>query len=173
MAGNVDMNYRADDHSIISDKDVMELVWKYFEHHGNQRLTHINFFTVLSSALIVLQFSIITNQEDISLIPAALGIIQCIIAFVFYKIDDRTMFLVKQAEKVMIEIERHYSFSNNEEHINNLKIFTKEVIATKEAKHKSKFCWTKQISHRVSYRILLVLFSIVGIIGSVLGFIYY
>ena len=157
--------------SQISDKDVMELAWRYFEHHGNQRLTHINFFTVLSSALIILQFTILNAGESVCYIPAMLGIIQCVVAFAFYKIDDRTMFLVKHAEKIMIEIERHYNFYNDEDYSNALKIFTNEVVATQSAKQNSKFCWTRQISHRYSYRILLVSFSIMGILGSVLGFV--
>lgn len=158
--------------SEISDRDVMELTWKYFAHHGNQRLTHINFFTVLSSALIILQFTIINSQEGTSYIPAAIGVIQCIIAFVFYKIDERTMFLVKGAEEAMKEIERHYSFYNNKKYSNSLKIFTNEVVATKSSKQNKCFL-TGQISHRISYRILLSSFSAIGILGGILGFIKY
>lgn len=156
----------------ISDKDVMELIWKYFAHHGNQRLTHINFFTVLSSALIILQFTIINSQDGICYIPAAIGVIQCIIAFVFYKIDDRTMFLVKRAEEAMKEIERHYNFYNDRKYSNSLKIFTNEAIATKGLKQHKCFL-IRQISHRYSYRILLSSFSAIGILGGILGFIKY
>lgn len=155
----------------ISDKDVLELAWKYFEHHGNQRLTHINFFTMLSSALIILQFTILNATEFVCYVPAMLGIIQCVVAFVFYKIDGRTMFLVKHAERVMIEIESRYNFNNDEDYSNALKIFTNEVTATQNAKQNTKYCWTRQISHRYSYRILLVSFSVMGILGSVLGFV--
>lgn len=164
------MNNKSHLNSEISDRDVMELTWQYFAHHGNQRLTHINFFTVLSSALIILQFTIINSQEGTSYIPAAIGVIQCIIAFVFYKIDDRTMFLVKHAEEAMKEIERHYNFYNDRKYSNSLKIFTNEVITTKSSKQHKCFL-TKQISHRISYRILLLSFSAIGILGSILGFI--
>ena len=154
--------------SSISDKDVMELAWKYFEHHGNQRLTHINFFTLLSSGLLISQFTILSTQNSWSYTPIILGIIQGIVSFVFYKIDERTMFLVKHAEKVLISIESKYDFIQNNKYIDSLKIFTNEVDATLEDKDKKMFL-KKQISHRISYRILLASFALTSLIGSIWG----
>lgn len=167
----IKMNHTTDTYSEISDKDVLDLIWKYFEHHGNQRLTHINFFTVLSSALIISQFTIINSQKVVCYIPMILGVIQCIISFVFYKIDDRTKFLVKHAEETITEIERHYNFYNDKEYSKRLRLFTNEVTATREARQYSKCFLFKQISHRLSYRILLASFSVIGLLAGLLGFI--
>lgn len=154
--------------SQISDKDVLELIWKYFEHHGNQRLTHINFFTVLSSALLVSQYTVLGTNNNLLFAPIVIGIIQINVSFVFYKIDERTMFLVKHAEKVMVSIESTYSFSDDKGYINSLKIFTNEIEETNKAKKEKNFL-LRQISHKKSYRILLISFAVMGVLGSIWG----
>lgn len=154
--------------SQISDKDVLELIWKYFEHHGNQRLTHINFFTVFSSALLVSQYTVLGTNNNLLFVPIVIGIVQIIVSFVFYKIDERTMFLVKHAEKAMVSIESTYSFSDDKGYINSLKIFTNEIEETNKAKKEKSFL-LRQISHKKSYRILLISFAVMGVLGSFWG----
>lgn len=160
---NVD-NFR----SQISDKDVLELIWKYFECHANQRLTHINFFTFFSSALLVAQYTVLGTNNSLLFAPIVIGIVQIIVSFVFYKIDERTMFLIKHAEKAMVSIESTYSFSDDKEYVQSLKIFTNEIEETNKAK-KEKNNLLRQISHRKSYRILLISFAVMGILGSIWG----
>ena len=154
--------------SQISDKDVLELIWKYFEHHGNQRLTHINFFTVFSSALLVSQYTVLGTNNNLLFAPIVIGIVQIIVSFVFYKIDERTMFLVKHAEKAMVSIESTYSFSDDKGYINSLKIFTNEIEETNKAKKEKNFL-LRRISHKKSYRILLISFAVMGVLGSIWG----
>ena len=152
----------------ISDKDVMELIWKYFEHHGNQRLTHINFFTVFSSAILVAQYTVLGTNNNLVFAPIVLGIVQIIVSFVFYKVDERTMFLVKHAEKAMVSIESAYNFAEDKGYINSLKIFTNEIEETNKAKRERNFL-LRQISHKKSYRILLISFAVMGVLGSIWG----
>lgn len=154
--------------SQISDKDVLELIWKYFEHHGNQRLTHINFFTVISSALLVSQYTVLETNNNLLFAPIVIGIVQIIVSFVFYKIDERTMFLVKHAEKAIVSIESTYGFSDDEGYIDSLKIFTNEIEETNKAKKRKNFL-LRQISHKKSYRILLISFAVMGALGSFWG----
>ncbi len=154
--------------SQISDKDVLELIWKYFEHHGNQRLTHINFFIVFSSTLMVFQYTVLGTNNNLLFAPIVIGIVQIIVSFAFYKIDERTMFLVKHAEKAMVSIESTYSFSHDKGYINSLKIFTNEIEETNKAK-KEKKIFFRQISHKKSYRILQISFAVLGVIGSIWG----
>ena len=142
----------------INDKDVFQMLWNYFVIHGNQRLIHINYYIALSSALIVLQLTIIGNAKYSGYISYLLGILESILSFIFYKIDERTKFLVKHAEDSIKIIENYYNICGCQELCDAFKIFTTEEIVTTKVKE-GKNWLVNQYSHRVSYNFIMVLFS--------------
>ncbi len=71
-------------------------------------------------------------NSSLYFVPLILGIIECIISIVFLKIDERTRFLIKHAEKAIIAIENKYYFRGDSDYSNAFKIFTNEVSISSE-----------------------------------------
>jgi hypothetical protein len=151
----------------ICEKEVLTLTWNYFQFHAQQRLTYINFFVILSSALTVAQYTIISSSARIYFVGILLGVIECIISYVFYKFDERNKFLTKHAEDTIKLIESNYSFSEKEDYLENVKLFTVEEIITNLNMENNK----SFLSHSQSYKLLLIFYSLVGIIGSLISLI--
>lgn len=144
-------------------------MWKYFEHHGNQRLVHINYFSVLSSAILLAQYSALSLTKEYFYVSLILGIVECVIAFVFWKIDERTVFFIKHVEGAIKALESRYQFSEDERYNDVFKVFINEEQKTKQIRVVKTLSFKRQISHRKAYRILLISFSIIAIIGSAIA----
>jgi hypothetical protein len=110
-------------------------------------------------------------NSSLYFVPLILGIIECIISIVFLKIDERTRFLIKHAEKAIIAIENKYYFRGDSDYSNAFKIFTNEVSISSE-KNRGIFFLKRQISHRISYKILVFSFLVISIIGSIISVIF-
>ena len=152
----------------ITKKDYLNISWHYFQQHAQQRIGYFNFFLLFSSFLTAAMVSIIKDKSVLmAFIGVALGIMQIIIAFIFWKIDERNKALTKNGENTIKQLENECRsndpsfptlFISEEEQTKRQK---KDEIETK------KSIFLKQISHSKAFIWIFLLFGIWGIVEVV------
>ena len=90
------------------DKE-LEHLWKYFEIHSVQRMSLINYYFFISVAMlsglgIVLQ----STKNNFSILGGLISILIILTSFIFWKLDQRTSYLIKFVEKRLEEYETTY-----------------------------------------------------------------
>lgn len=89
----------------FSWSEAREHAWNYFELHATQRISMFNFF-VVASGLIATGIGASTHASGLpSLTGVFLGGLLLLLSIVFWKIDQRTSFLIKHAEQALASIE--------------------------------------------------------------------
>jgi hypothetical protein len=92
----------------LSDKEILDHAWKYFTVHASQRLLLFNVFVVSSGAVVAGLAACLQKSGFFPALGSGLGCLLVLNAFVFWKLDQRTSFLVKHAEEALTEIERTF-----------------------------------------------------------------
>ena len=86
-------------------QDGHDHAWRYFEIHSNHRMSMFNFFTVLSGLTVAGIGATLQGTPKFSAIGVLLGIALALLSYVFWKLDQRSSFLVKHAECAQSRIE--------------------------------------------------------------------
>lgn len=89
----------------LTDADFYQQACSYFYYHAEQRTTMINFFIAVFGAAIALYGSLLSDYTWGSVLVATF---MTIVSVVFYFIDLRNRFDVKQSQNVIEQIERDY-----------------------------------------------------------------
>jgi len=144
----------------ITDKDWLDIVWKYFQMHSQQRILHFNYFIVFST-IITTAFITTIQTSHLNYFPnLIIGFIQIFLSFIFLKIENRNKFLIKHAENIIMKIEKD-TFPNED---TNFSLFSSEIIETIKRKKtiKNKLFFQKHLSHGYSYKVIYIAFLIIG-----------
>ena len=120
----------------ISSDQAVEHAWKYFELHSNQRITLFNYFLFIMAGMGTAVGITLQASNKFSYVGIFISIFIIIVSVVFWKLDQRTSFLIKQSEQVFKKLERNSSidigiFCNedaNLERANKDKIFTNKIV---------------------------------------------
>ena len=153
----------------IKEKEVLDLAWKYFQQHAQQRIGYFNFFVVFSVLMTTGLLTTFQEKFAAHFIGIAIGLILSLISFIFWKIDERNKYLTKHGENAIKEIEKKYHFDIQFEDLNKLQIFSCEENTTCELKS-TEGClpfYRRQISHSKSFNIIFLVFFLIGIFGSI------
>lgn len=82
----------------MEEKDFIDILWKYFELHSNQRMQMINFSLVVHSLLITVLIGLFTSNSAVDL--TQYKILVCIslivFSFIFYMLHHFTSFYRKK-----------------------------------------------------------------------------
>ena len=135
--------------------------WKYFELHANQRIALFNFFLVLSGFIATGLAAAVQAAGLLLLVGAVLGSLLSLVSFIFWKLDQRVSFLIKNSEKVLIELEGVFSESSTS-------LFSKEVALTKRAKSSGSF-WSQHWTYGRCFRTMFLIMGVLGVLGSCLS----
>ena len=133
-----------------------EHAWKYFELHANQRIAVFNFFLVLSAGMA----ATLQGSQRFALLGVGLGVLLVVVAFVFWKLDQRVSFLVKHAESALAQIEGAFPDPS-------LQLFHQEPSKTAAAKDASGL-WGRLWTYGQVFRLLFWAMALFGIVGAVL-----
>lgn len=136
--------------------NIREHLWKYFELHSGQRMSLINFYLVFITALGA-GIAATYQSRAYLLINIFLSMFIIVITFIFFKLDQRTTFLIKHAEIALKKFE-------NENHYNEFSLFSNEALSysTNNAKWLNKnMSYTKLFN---SIYIIITLLTIVNIL---------
>lgn len=90
----------------MSDKDYMEILWKYFELHSNQRMQLMNFYIVLESLLIAGLISLLSADKDLMIWECGVCIAIVFFTLIFYGLDRRTKQMIKLCEDCIKILEK-------------------------------------------------------------------
>ena len=89
----------------LTDTDFYQQACSYFYYHAEQRTTMINFFIAVFAAAIALFGALLAEYTWVSVLVA---IFMTIVSVIFYFIDLRNRFDVKESQNVIEQIERDY-----------------------------------------------------------------
>lgn len=133
----------------MNSEKIVEHVWKYFEIHSQQRMTLFNFFLLVVGGIISALGFCLQSDKDLNSLIHMLLIILIIISILFYKLDQRTSFLIKRSEKNLIELER--SFNNGQ-----INLFTNDDLDLENENKNRAFnkIWTYGYIFRLTYMIV-------------------
>jgi hypothetical protein len=88
-----------------SAKDMLEHAWRYFSLHAQQRLSLFNYFLLASGSVVAGLAACLQRSGLFQILGTGLGALLVLISFVFWKLDQRSAFLVKHAEEALTELE--------------------------------------------------------------------
>lgn len=97
----------------LSDSDFYAQACAYFYYHAEQRTTMINYFVAIFAACLALYGTLLAEYSWVSALVAAF---MTIVSVVFYFIDLRNRFDVKESQNVIEQIERDYEMDKVHEH---------------------------------------------------------
>lgn len=106
--GDVDKHAAHD----LTDKDFYDQACSYFYYHAEQRTTMINYFIAVFAACIALYGSLL---EDYPLASTLVSVFLFVVSLLFFSIDLRNRFDVKQSQAVIAQFERDYDADKIEE----------------------------------------------------------
>jgi len=151
----------------IQEKEILDLSWKYFQQHAQQRISFFNFFVIFSGLMTTALITTFQEKFSAHLVGIGIGLMLSFISIVFWKVDQRNKFLTKIGEEAIKELELNYQFNNVYPNIDKIKIFTYEGIQTQNLKgHKWWKIFTKQFSLGLLFNFIFLLFFSIGLIGA-------
>ncbi|QNW91633.1 hypothetical protein IC799_01070 [Acinetobacter seifertii] len=144
----------------MNSEKLVEHVWKYFEIHSQQRMTLFNFFILVVGGIISAIGFCLQSEKDLGFLIDVFSITLIVISFLFYKLDQRTSFLIKRSEKYLIKIEQSYLNSQ-------IEIFSKDNSDLEDENDKRSInkIWTYGYIFKLTYMLvgfLAFFFLLVG-----------
>ena len=100
-----DHSRKENDRHDLTDKDFYTQACSYFYYHAEQRTTMINFFIAVFAAAIALYGSLI---KDYTLASMLIAVFLLVVSVLFFMIDLRNRFDVKESQSVICQFERDY-----------------------------------------------------------------
>ena len=137
----------------MADDKRLEHAWNYFELHAQQRISVFNYFVVLSGILAAGLAASVQGPERLASVGVALGALLILLSFVFWKLDQRTAFLIKHAEEVLKACEP-----------TTAPLFSDEETKTDTAKAQTSI-WT----YGRSFRTIFLVIGAAGLAGAILS----
>lgn len=89
----------------LDTNQLLDYYWKFFELHSSQRMQMINYYITIEVVLIGAYFTLEFNNCTVSWHQRTVSLAIMFISIVFYLLDRRTVFLIKESEKSIIGIE--------------------------------------------------------------------
>lgn len=141
--------------------------WNYFELHAEHRIKAFNFFSVYS-VLIIGAFSTLISRGGVQfgyfLLPASM----IFFSFIFWKFEERTRMLVKNAESALIYLDK--AFLKEAASNSPLNLFQNDDKNTRDL---VKWPLSKgYFSYSRVFRWVYLFMGIVGILGVLLCFLH-
>lgn len=143
----------------ISSDQAVEHAWKYFEIHSNQRTTLFNYFLFIMAGLGTAIGVILQGDIKYSFVGIFLCCFVSLVSFLFWKLDQRTSFLIKQSEKVFKLLERNSSV--------DIGIFCQEDCNL-DRENESKIWLDKIITYGKIFRWTFFITGCIGYLGCII-----
>lgn len=141
---------------------MQEYAWKYFELHSQQRITVFNFYITIISLLMAGSGICLQQGKNLIYLTSALGLFVIFITFIFYKLDSRVSFLIKNAEEALRKAEANYDKVEMKifTHDHNNENFNKTIRSS----------WTYGYCFRLSFAIISYIGFMLSITPMVITF---
>lgn len=142
-------------------RNASDHAWRYFELHAGQRMTVFNFFTVLTGLIAAGIAASIQGSLRFAIVGLVLGGVMVLLAFVFWKLDQRVSFLIKRAEDAQALAERHFL-------PDEIQLFSSEPCAMSRAQA-GRSRLVSQWTFGASFRLVFVMAALIGATSSALS----
>lgn len=153
----------------IEAKDVFNMTWNYFQQHAQQRIAYFNYFVVFQVCMTTGLLATFKPEFEAYFMGVGIGLLQILISFVFWKIDERNKFLTKHGESALIEFEKKYPFLKyDNSNPSPIFLFSSEEVHTKRLREaqNEKRIWKRQMSHSKCCNLMFIIFAIIGVFGA-------
>ncbi len=151
-----------------SIKERRDYALGYFQLHANQRMTSFNFFVVIAALLTTALAGTFDKEFEYHLVGAVLGFSLVLIAFIFWKLDERVGYLVKHAEASLKEIETLWLEQDAGTAGNQLRLFSAEEEKTERMRSKHSWNpWAWQLSYATCFGWVYLVFGALGLFGAI------
>ena len=133
-------------------------------------MASFNFFVVIASLLTTGLVTTLERNFEYYFIGVCLGISLMIIAFVFWKLDQRVRYLIKHAEEALKHIEESHVAGSSADLVERVALFSAEEKKTEmiRSTHSWRF-WNWQLSYSDCFAFVYGLFSAFGLIGGLVS----
>src|SRR3990167_8674432 len=123
----------------------VKICFAYFDSHSRQRFSFVNFYIIISTALLY-SISFIRGENPIYWIVIIAHIFELVITFIFWRLECRSKFLIDNSERVLKNIEK--SFFTDQASRDEFSLYSHEEGETGKQKN-NRCCWVR---HPVTYR---------------------
>jgi hypothetical protein len=148
-----------DTKSVLSSKDELDHAWRYFELHAGQRMSMFHYFLIVFGLAAAGLAGCLRASGALTLVGAVLSLVLVVISYTFYKLDQRTAFLIKHVEALMQELENTIPG-------HTIRVFASESESTASARAMRNL-WT----YGFAFRFVFIVSGCVGMLGAVLALI--
>ena len=92
--------------SLLKPREIQQYLWDYFALHANQRMSVFKFFITL--AVFVTATLVAAVVQGHHMVGMWLGLLLVCIAAAFWKLDERTRYLITNSEDALKDMEARY-----------------------------------------------------------------
>lgn len=144
-------------------KQQRDYAWSYFALHANQRMGSFNFFVVIAALLTTGLVGTLKSDFQQHVIGVPLGVGLSVIAFVFWKMDQRVQYLIKHAETALKAIEANWPADSGAPSVS---LFRLEEEKTDSARKANPWPWQWHLSYANCFGAVYLIFGLLGLGGA-------
>lgn len=146
-------------------KEQRDYAWNYFQLHASQRMSSFNFFVVIAALLTTVIAATFKTDCTNHWLCVPLGMSLSVISYVFWKLDQRTRFLIKHAENALKKLENNW---NEHAFYPHIALFSYEEERTSELKKNKQFFPSQwRLSYSECLSTVYVVFALLGIFAMI------
>lgn len=145
-------------------KEYREYAWNYFSVHANQRMGAFQFYITLSTAILGGAVLMAGSNEDRKW-SAVLFLLLPFLSFVFWKLDQRTRGLVKNAERALVHLDCIFLLNRQDSDKGALALFDNDEKAC--AKMNSKWPLCGYFSYSRCFQYVFIAVALLGFAGGI------
>jgi hypothetical protein len=147
----------------LSDKDMLNYIWNYFQLHANQRMSVFNFYVSFSSLITIPLILTFKNEKNLHLLGILLGFLLFMLSIVFWKLDVRTRMLIKISQDALKQLENNFN-SKNDEITSKLRILQLDEDITKNMKKEENFPNNLLLTYANCFNLVFFVFGMIGML---------
>jgi DNA mismatch repair ATPase MutS len=150
----------------MSEKEIWDYVWGYFQVHAAQRLTTFNFYIALSTIVTTGLFATLHKDFQVPALSVVLSFLLLTFSYLFWKLDQRNRSLIRISEAALIALEQNISIEGVT--VGELKLFSHEKDKTSKEKTSmglARNFRTYPLSYSNCLNAVFVIFASLGFLG--------
>lgn len=144
------------------DPFLRKQAWDYFATHASQRMTIFNFYIALSSIVATSYFSTFKTDSNLQDARLILACLLWFLALIFWRLDGRNKFLIKNAEAAL----KHFEQNDSGDLVTQ--VFTNEEAKT-SAMRGRMYGLGRLLhpSYSGCFNLVYIAFALLGVYGTV------
>jgi hypothetical protein len=142
--------------------------WAYFALHAQQRLTTLNFYLLLASALTAATVASFQKDFRFPLLRVFAGLLLALLSFVFWRLDLRNRLLIKNAEAALCAYELQGKPDDWRSELSAELLFSNERRNARRRKERQRW-WGRFCpnSYSEAFELLFSAFFLTGLLSAI------